>query len=207
MMKVLPITAVRTLLSVVLLLGLFAPRVQAAGDVDVPVRKFQAALLYIMKQGQTLGFEGRKQYLAPMIDESFDLPYITRVVIGRYWDQLTASERRLLAERIREYALATLASRFSEHDGQSFIMGSLTPVSESIMRIKSRFSGPDTDVALDYIVRRDNNGVWRISNVWFSGVSGTDIQQKEFASFLRKGGAQRLIAKLDEIISGLSKEG
>ncbi len=75
------------------------------------------------------------------------------------------------------------------------------------MRIKSRFSGPDTEVSLDYIVRRGNNGDWRISNVWFSGVSGTDIQQKEFASFLRKGGAQRLITKLDEIILGLSKEG
>ena len=207
MMRNLPIITRRAMLSMALLLGLFTAQVEAAGDVEAPVRKFQEALLHIMKQGPTLGFEGRKQYLAPVIDQAFDLRHISRAIIGRYWKNLTVAERRHLADRIRDYALATLASRFSEADGETFVMGPQSAVGDKAMRVKSRFTGPDTDVSLDYLVRRDSHGDWRVSNVWFDGVSGTDIQQQEFASFLRKGGAEGLIVKLDEVILGLSQEG
>jgi len=191
----------------VLVLGVFTTGAQAAGEAQKPVLLFQDALLHVMRQGQVLGFEGRRHYLAPVVDQAFDLPRITRAIIGRYWDQLSSGDRQHLAGQIRAYALATLASRFDAYAGQAFTMGIQTPAGAFALRIKSHFSGPDTDVALDYLVRRNAQGSWRISNVWFDGVSGTDIQQKEFASFLRKGGAARLMAKLDEIITNLGREG
>ena len=202
----LPSTMGRGALILVMVWGLFAGPLQAAEQAVQPIQQFQQALIHIMKHGKRLGFEGRKQYLAPIIDQSFDFAHISRAIIGRYWGQLNASERQGLADRIREYALATLASRFTVHEGQTFTLGGQEPTSDTTQRIKSHFSGPDTDVALDYIVRRDGRNNWRISNVWFNGVSGTDIQHKEFASFLRKGGADQLIAKLDEIISFLGQE-
>jgi len=202
----LPMYAGRGVLAAVLVWGLLTSPARAGDGPQAPVRQFQDALLHVMQQGRALGFEGRRHYLAPIIDKAFDLPRISRAIIGRYWGKLGVSERQRLAVRIRGYALATLASRFDDYNGQSFVMGSEAPVGDSDIHIKSHFSGPDTDVALDYRLRRDAQGVWRINNVWFDGVSGTDIQQKEFASFLRRGGAARLLAKLDEIITMLARD-
>ena len=46
---------------------------------------------------------------------------------------------------------------------------------------------------------------WRIINICFGGVSGTDIQRAEFEVFLRDGGATRLRERLDELIRNIER--
>jgi len=196
----------RMLGAMLVILSLFSAPGYSAEQAQQPVQQFQNALLHVMQHGKVLGFAGRKQYLGPRVSAAFDLPYISRAIIGRYWKQLSPADRRHLASQIRDYALATLASRFDSYGGQSFIAGTQKPAANKSIHIRSRFKGPDTDVPLDYMVHRDGSDQWRIRNVWFDGVSGTDIQQQEFSALLRDGGVARLTAKLDEIIAALSQQ-
>ena len=52
------------------------------------VAQLQAALLDTMKRGEVLEFNGRYRALLPTIDDSFDLPQMTRVAVGSRWDQI-----------------------------------------------------------------------------------------------------------------------
>jgi len=185
-----------------------APLLAARADEEPlsPVQRFQQTLIEAMRDGERLGFEGRRARMQALVDEAFHVPRIARAIIGRHHEALSAAEREALAERIRAYAVATLASRFARHDGERFEAPRLRAREGGRARASSRFlSASGGATALDYALLDDGGG-WRILNVWFDGVSGTDIQRAEFEAFLRDGGAERLKAKLDELIAALATE-
>lgn len=166
----------------------------------VPVTRFEAALIESMRLSATRTLAERKQLLATMVDQSFDLTTVSRAVIGSYWEGLSASERAGLSQRIRDYAITTLATRFVNFEGERFEARDSASLDAHHARVRSIFIGATgRQTQLDYVVRR-NDDEHRIVNVYFDGVSGTDIQRGEFAVFLREGGAARLMAKLDELI-------
>ena len=45
------------------------------------IRSFYDTLLSVMKEGQSLGFAGRRDRLAPVIRQSFDFPQMTRLMV------------------------------------------------------------------------------------------------------------------------------
>ena len=72
----------------------------AAASPNATVAAFYDALLATMKVGPTVGFSGRRERLAPAIRRAFDLPLMTRLMVGPQWtsltpDQQTAARRRL----------------------------------------------------------------------------------------------------------------
>jgi ABC-type transporter MlaC component len=137
------------------------------------------------------------------MDAAFDMDAISRRIIGRWWDGLDDAMRAALAQRLRRYAVAVLASRFDAHDGECFETGELREVTADTVTVCSLFHRPaDPPVQLDYALLRGAAG-WRIVDVWFDGVSGTRIQHDEFAAFLRRGGAEQLLRRLDEVSARL----
>lgn len=171
-----------------------------------PVTRLQETLIGMMKDGPTIGFPGRRDRADAVVDQVFDVPQVTRAVLGRHYAGLTPAERGALGRRVRAYAVATLASRFTRYDGERFDGTRVSRTDGGQARAKSRFLGAGgRATSLDYLLLRDGPR-WRIVNVWFDGVSGTDIQRAEFEVFLRDGGASRLITRLDELIERLGKE-
>lgn len=178
-----------------------------AAEPTIPVDRLQSTLTDAMKGGEQLGFDGRRKLIEPMMDQVFDLAAITRRIIGRWWDDLDDAMRDALSQRLRRYAVATLASRFDAHDGERFETGEVREVTPDTVTVRSRFHRPaDPAVQLDYALRQGSAG-WRIVDVWFDGVSGTRIQHDEFAAFLRRGGARELVQRLDEVIARLEGGG
>ena len=54
----------------------------ASPSAATPVRGFYDALLHTMQQGQKLGQGGRYAALEPVVQRSFDIPYMTRMAVG-----------------------------------------------------------------------------------------------------------------------------
>jgi ABC-type transporter MlaC component len=105
--------------------------------------------------------------------------------------------------RINEYAIATLASRFSRFDNERFSDPVVRAKRDNLTRLSGKFIAADGDsTVLTYDVRRRGDR-WRIINILFDGVSGTDIQRAEFEVFLRDGGAARLRDKIDALIHAM----
>jgi phospholipid transport system substrate-binding protein len=178
-----------------------------ASEPTIPVERLQATLIEAMRGGERLGFDGRRKLVEPAMDQVFDLAAITRQIIGRWWDGLGEAMRDTLAQRLRRYAVAVLASRFDAHDGERFETGEVRELAPDTVTVRSRFHRPaDPPVQLDYALFRGAAG-WRIVDVSFDGVSGTRIQHDEFAAFLRRGGAKELVQRLDEVIARLEGGG
>jgi phospholipid transport system substrate-binding protein len=180
----------------------------AAGGNESPaavVQGFQAVLVAVMKEADTLGYAGRYERLAPAVEESHDLQSITAFAAGRHWQQLSDAQKSLLVAAFSEWSISTYAHQFDAYSGERFRTLSVeqTPRGEALVRSELVKRGGET-LRFDYLLRR-REGRWRIVNIVVDGVSDLAIRRSEFARILSHEGFDALIKKLKDKSAARSK--
>ena len=162
-----------------------------------PVRGFYDALLHTMQQGQKLGQSGRYAALAPVVQRTFDIPYMTRMAVGPSWSSLSEAKRQQLTEAFGRYVTATWASRFDSYSGEKLEVGGSKPYGASQL-VETRIVKSDGEpVSINYLMRRDGDS-WRIGDVYLTGtISELATRRAEFSSVLRSQGVDGLIQALN----------
>jgi phospholipid transport system substrate-binding protein len=171
---------------------------RAAALPAATLNNFYDTLLAVMKQGPKLGFAGRRQKLAPAIMQAFDLPLMTRLVVGLQWPSLSAEDQKQLVAAFSEFSIATYANQFDDFSGERFEVDSkAAPAPGNDLIVKTRLIQSNGEpVQLDYLLRQEQAG-WRIIDVFLSGtISQLAARRSEFSSILREQGARGLIAVL-----------
>lgn len=166
---------------------------------------FYAVLLTAMKQGATLGFDGRRQLLEPEIRRDFDLPLMTRLVVGLPWRSMTATVQQELVEAFSNFSIATYANEFRGYSGERFVVDpAATPLSTGDVIVHTKLvTGDGKMVQLDCLMRKGAD-CWQIIDVYLTGtISELAARRSEFSSVLRQGGAEALIKLLKEKAAGL----
>lgn len=167
---------------------------------------FYDVLLAVMKEGQKLGFEGRRQKLSPAIIEAFDLPLMTRLVVGLQWPSVPADQQKQLVAAFTDLSIATYASQFDDFSGEKFeIDPQVAPAPGNDVIVKTKLIQSNGDpVQLNYLLRQAQGG-WRIIDVLLEGtVSQLAERRSEFSAILRDQGASGLIAVLKEKTKALA---
>ena len=188
-----------------LAVGTFPENTSALADPQSNVRGFYDALLTTMRNGPTLGQSGRYARLAPVVDQVFDVPSMTRLAIGPSWATLSPAQQQQLVEAFRHYVAATYADRFDSYSGQQLqVTGERPYNADVIVQTKIVKSDGDTTI-LDYLMRQ-NQGSWQISDVYLDGtISQLAIQRSEFYSILRRDGVDGLVIALNRKVDLLGR--
>ena len=181
---------------------------QDTGDPKAIVQGFYDALEDTMKQGEQLGFEGRFKKLEPVIHETFDVPVMAKIAVGAEWTNLTADEKNKLLEAFDRYMITTYAARFKAYKGQKFEVGEVKQPAENRALVETKLIRANGDpIALNYLFRPDDNGSWKIIDVYLSGaISEMARMRSDFSATVTKGGASALIAALDKKIVDIKSE-
>jgi phospholipid transport system substrate-binding protein len=163
------------------------------------ISTFYDALVATMKDGPTLGFNGRSERLSPAIRSAFDLPLMTRLMVGPQWTGLTPEQQRQLVAAFSDFSVAVYASRFEDYSGERFqVDGDPTPSTTGVI-VHSKLLKSDGDpVQIDYLMRANERG-WQIIDVFLSGtVSELATRRSEFSAVMRRGGAEALVDVLQK---------
>ncbi len=191
----------RTLLAAFALVGAADVRSLAwAGDAMAPaavISGFYDSLLATMKAGPALGFEGRNERLGPAVRRAFDLPLMTRLMVGPQWANLTLAQQQQLVAAFSAFSIATYASRFDDYSGERFqVESTTTPLADGTI-VHSKLVKTDGDfVSFDYLMRQSEVG-WQIIDIFLSGtVSELATRRSEFSSVLRRDGPDALVELL-----------
>lgn len=179
-----------------------SPNTESASPESV-VHKLQNGLLHIMQEGQKLGYDGRYQYLEPIIDQSHDVDMIIKTILGAtFWSQLDQTQQNLLVATFRQLTVATYASQFAAYDGETFkfIEQRELPREQALVRSQLITPSDSGTINFDYVLHQQN-GNWRIINILFDGVSDLAIKRGEYRAVMQKDGFQALIEKLKEKIA------
>lgn len=191
-----------------LLLGLFlALTLPAAGSATVeearkPVDALYAVLLDCLKNADALGLEGRREKIGPAVRDGYDVSFMAEKILGRHWASLSESDRMRWIQTFGNLTIATYAERMTGFTGQSFDVLKVEPSQRETAVVYTQVVTPkETPIAINYRMRRDGNGGWRIIDVYLNGtVSELALRRSEYAAVLQRDGFEKLVASIDEKI-------
>jgi phospholipid transport system substrate-binding protein len=169
----------------------------AVDTARAPIEGFYRALDASMKAGATLTLEARKQKLAPVVAETFDLPLMGAKVLGRHWRELSAADQKRWIDAFSALTVKTYAEQFHENTGLVFEVGAAqsAPGGTALVRTKLKRASDDP-VAIDYRLRPAGGG-WRIIDIFLNGtVSELALRRSEYTSVLERDGFGPLVATL-----------
>jgi phospholipid transport system substrate-binding protein len=132
-----------------------------------------------------------------LLHKGFDVPYIGRWVLGRYWNQATPQEQAEYLGLFEGLIVETYANRFAEYSGETLRINGARVEGESDILVQTQITRPSgPPVAVDWRVR-PRDGAFRIIDVMVEGVSMGITQRSEFASVIQSsGGVAGLIRAL-----------
>jgi len=189
------------------LVGPLVAAVARAQTVPGPIETIQAfcdTLLDIMKHAVVLGPAGRYQRLEPVIQHSFDLPFMTRLSIGPPWGSLTPPQKHEAAGAFGRYFTASYANRFDGYSGQAFKVLGEQKIRHGVL-VRTQLVDPkDEPVSINYVLH-DNDIAWQIRDVYVAGtISELATRRSEFSAILRNQGVDGLIAAMNKKADALT---
>lgn len=123
-----------------------------------------------------------------LFDLGFDVPEISRFVLGRFWRQATPAQRTDYQKLFEEFIVLTYAARFSGYSGETFAVLGTRPGEDGTEMVRSEIHRPDgPPVRVDWKVTH-KGGQYKIVDVVVEGVSMAITQRQEFASVIQNGG-------------------
>ncbi|MCH7555624.1 MAG: ABC transporter substrate-binding protein [Proteobacteria bacterium] len=194
--------------AVIALLGLGSPADAAESPARRIVEALHGSLLDIMMSADALGFEGRRDYITPVMEESYDMALIARASTGRYWRRASDDQKRRIIEAITRLSITIYATRFSGFSGEQFRTLSDEPAPRGTVLVKTEIVKSDGDtVALNYLMR-ETAGEWRIIDVYLDGIySEIALKRADYAGILKRAGFDGLFAEIEKKIAEIEREG
>ena len=125
-----------------------------------------------------------------LLNEAFDLPAITRFVLGRYWRTASDEEKTEFSSLFEKYLVQAYANRFRDlgdkklkvlrsqelTGGQTLVMSEIDVEDSQPVKVNWRIRGAGQE--------------FKITDVLVEGVSMSVTQRDEFASVIRQGGGR-----------------
>lgn len=159
------------------------------------VQDFYDRLIYVMQKGEKLGFQGRYDALKPAIEDAFDLPLMTRFAAGSGWIAADPAQQKNLVKAFSDFSIATYAGRFASYSNEKFkVLGEKNATGGGVIVESQLVSGGDPPVTLNYLLRKDDKGAWRINDVYLDAtISELATRRAEFSAVIKSDGVDALI--------------
>jgi len=171
-----------------------------ADEAVATIEKLHEALLEVMQQASTLGFNGRVEKLNPVLNETFDFSTIARIVTGQHWKALEETKQNEFIEVFRRLSAATYASNFSGFSGEVFkTIGADEKRGRYVVRT-AIVKNDGEEIPLNYVVS-EKDGLWQIVNVIAAGVSDLSLKRADYTAVINSEGFDSLLARLNDKVA------
>lgn len=177
------------------------PASTEASDAQQVVARLHDALIKAMRESGSLGYKGRYELLAPVIDQTHDIDFIARTSLGANWTQLSPEQQQTFVDVFRKLSIGTYAGWFKEYDGERFEFVEQQQMPREQVMVRSKLVPLKGEpVRFDYILRQGKEG-WRIVNILADGVSDLALKRVEYRAILQRDGFPTLIDMLRKKIA------
>lgn len=167
-----------------------------AAPADV-VNTLHSSLTETMTQSAKLGCEGRLKRLQPVVEASFDLPFVAERALRRSWKTLDEAQRQRFTAALRRSFITTYATEFSTPGAVTFATGSSEPLANGDVLVHSTLTpNGGSAITLDYVLRQRAEH-WQVVNVLADGVSDLALRATQYEGLMKSSHFDALIARLD----------
>jgi phospholipid transport system substrate-binding protein len=180
----------------------------ALADTDPAVTQIQSfydTLLDSMKHGKALGLQGRYNKLKPVVEQTYDLPLMTSLVVGSSWASIPASDQQALVAAFERMTIANYAKNFDNYSDEKFTVDPAAQVHGADKVVMSKLITGGQTIPFNYRMRQ-SGGTWKVVDVYLNGfVSELATKRSDYGSTLSNGGAPALTKKLNALADGMMK--
>ena len=143
----------------------------------------------------------KEKRFGKLFDENFDVPSISRFVLGKYWKSATTNQKKVFFVTFRNYMVKTFSSRFNEYSGEKLSL--LNYENEPNLKLfivhtaLNRSNDPPIKVDWRVGLKKDR---YVILDIIIEGISLAVTQRSEFVSVIdhNDGNLDNLIKLLKE---------
>jgi phospholipid transport system substrate-binding protein len=169
---------------------------------------FGAQAIKVLSETQP-GEAKRDAEMRGLLSEGFDIDFIGRFVLSRYWRTASDAERADFRQLFEDYLIAAYGRRFGTYSGEKFVVGQTFPQEggRAIVRTDVVRASGDT-VTVDWRVQRRADGQWRVVDIMVEGVSMMLTQRSEFTALIQHegGSVSALNEKLRVLTANLNDQ-
>lgn len=197
------------LVSFVALLVVPQAGLRAGETPTATVERLNAALLETMKSADELGYQGRYEKLAPVLNETFDFPTMARIVLGAHWSSISSAQQADFIEAFTDYSVGVFASRFDGYEGERFEVLGEQPARRGAVVVQNQIVKSDGEaVSINYLARPAENGAdWQIVDTILGGAySELATRRSEYDGIVEKTGIVSLIQALNSKTAGFARD-
>jgi phospholipid transport system substrate-binding protein len=186
-------------LALTLLLVPAAAVAQAEDPARVTVQALDDGLIAIMKSGKAAGVAGRSTMIAPIVDRTFDLSLMTRLIVGPAWNTVAPADQAALIAAFRRMTIGQYARNFDSWSSESFVIAPQIEERAGDKLVRTTLRGSGEPVSISYRLRQ-SGGRWRIIDVFYkNSISQLATRRADFSGILASGGPKALIAHLNQL--------
>ncbi len=140
----------------------------------------------------------RENRFRTLFNESFDVPAISRFVLGPYWRRATPEQRQAFQEVFEDYVVQRFLPLFEDYSGETFV----------VERVRDDANNPNHKFVTSYITQltgepvrvdwrvEEKNARYRVLDINAEGVSMALTLRQEYGSVIRRIGVDGLVKEL-----------
>jgi len=182
----------------------FAPPGALAADEtpDAMVKRIADEVVAIVKTDKDLQ-AGNSAKVVQLAEEKvlphFDFTRMTRLAVGRNWQQATPEQREALTKEFRTLLVRTYSSSLSQYRDQKIQVKPLqvAPGDEDVIVRTAILQENGPQIPIDYRMEKTKDG-WKVFDVTIDGASLVTTYRGTFNDQIQRGGIDALVKTLQE---------
>ena len=143
----------------------------------------------------------KESQFGELFDKNFDVPSISRFVLGKYWKQATLDQKKNFIKAFRNYIVKTYSSRFNEYSGEKLkLVNYENEKNPKIFLVHTILEKEDPPpIKVDWRIGKKKDS-FVILDIIIEGISLAVTQRSEFVSVIdqNEGSIDQLISILIE---------
>ena len=185
------------------LLGLLAATAALAQEApDALVKRTADEILAIVRQDKDLQ-AGNPQKVVQLAEQKvlpyFDFERMTRLAVGRNWQQASEAQKQALVKEFRTLLVRTYSSSLSAYRNQTIEVKPLKMApADTDVTVRTQIDQPGGQpIPIDYAMEKKDNQ-WKVYDVIVDGASLVTTYRGSFNDEIQKSGIDGLIKTLQE---------
>jgi phospholipid transport system substrate-binding protein len=185
---------VATALLCVALAGVTAYAAQTPRDV---VQQLGDEVLAVLKD-KSISNDEKRERILDISRRGVDFETLSRLVLARNWSKLTADEQQRFQEEFRRHLAVTYGNAVDNYRNENMVITGDREEARGDWTVKTKIPRGGDDILVDYRLRKNAQGEWKIIDFIVEGVSLVSNFRSQFQDLLASKSPRELIDLLHE---------
>ena len=173
-------------------------RATAADDPALAfIRDLGNQAIAVLRDKANTTFEEREAAFRDVMVTGFDIPTVSRFVLGRHWKTASKQQRKEYRAIFVDFIVRVYASRFDSYGGELFTVRSVIDDESGDKIVRAQIVRPSGGEPIDVDFRvRTKKEVSKVIDVSVEGISMLHTHRVEFSSVVNRKGMDGLLSDL-----------